>query len=145
MIVLWPHSLLRAAVLIAAFSLGGSTLCRAAEPLVSPTPSPPADELRIVSKEFSFSISPMRVAAGRPVTIILDNSQGETEHRVVFTRLGLRLSATAGGVTKQVYTFKRPGEYEFICDLPGHVEAGMKGELTVGPRDGGPGKQPKKP
>jgi hypothetical protein len=76
-------------------------LCRAGEALISPTSSPPADELRIVSKEFSFSIPPTRVAAGRSVTVVLDNSQGETEHRVVFTRLGLRLSATAGGVTKR--------------------------------------------
>jgi plastocyanin len=133
----WPH---RAALLSAAFSLGGSTLCRAGEALISPTSSPPADELRIVSKEFSFSVPPTRVAAGRPVTVVLDNSQGETEHRVVFTRLGLRLSATAGGVTKQVYTFKRSGEYEFVCDLPGHLEAGMKGKLTVGPGEGGPKK-----
>jgi len=136
MIVLWPHSLLRAALLIAAFSLGGSTFCCAAEAQSSSTSPPPADELRIVSKEFAFSLPPTRVVAGRPVTIVLDNSQGETEHRVVFPRLGLRLSATAGGVTKQVYIFKRPGEYEFVCDLPGHLEAGMKGKLTVDPREG---------
>ncbi|MGH6856597.1 MAG: plastocyanin/azurin family copper-binding protein [Methylocella sp.] len=26
---------------------------------------------------------------------------------------------------------EKPGEYEFICDLPGHREAGMKGTLIV--------------
>jgi plastocyanin len=137
MIVLWPHWLHRAALLIAAFSLGGSTFCCAAEAPPSSTSPPPADELRIVSKEFAFSVPPARVVAGRPVTVVLDNSLGETEHRLVFTALALRLSANAGGVTKQVYTFKRSGEYEFVCDLPGHLEAGMKGKLTVGPREGG--------
>ena len=137
MIVLWPHWLHRAALLIAAFSLGGSTFCRAAEAQPSSTFPPPADELRIVSKEFAFSVPPARVVAGRPVTVVLDNSHGETEHQLVFAALSLRLSANAGGVTKQVYTFKHPGEYEFVCDLPGHLEAGMKGKLTVGPREGG--------
>ncbi|MGA8170603.1 MAG: cupredoxin domain-containing protein [Methylocystis sp.] len=137
MIALSPRLLLRAALPVAFISLGGSTFCFAAEARSPATSSPTADELRIVSKEFAFSVPPTRVLAGRSVTIVLDNSQGETEHRLAFPALGLRLSANAGGVARRVYTFKRPGEYEFVCDLPGHLEAGMKGKLTVGPREGG--------
>jgi plastocyanin len=137
MIVNWRHRLPRATLLIATFSLGGSTFWCAAEAQTSSTFPTPADELRIVSKEFAFALPPMRAVAGRPVTVVLDNSHGETEHQLVFPALGLRLSANAGGVTKQAYTFKHSGEYEFVCDLPGHLEAGMKGKLTVGPRDGG--------
>jgi|GEM_PF-1287326 plastocyanin len=136
------HWRLRAAPLIAALSLHGPTSCYAAEADAASTSPPRADELRIVSKEFGFSVSPTRVVAGRPVTIILDNSHGETEHQLVFPALGPRLFAKAGDVAKQVYTFKRPGEYEFVCDLPGHLEAGMKGKLTVGPREGEPKKNP---
>jgi plastocyanin len=140
MIAPWPYRIPRAVLLFAAFSLGGSTFCFAAEARTSSTSSPPADELRIVSKEFAFSLPPTRVVAGRPVTVVLDNSQGETEHQLVFPALGLRLFAKAGGVAKQIYAFKHPGEYEFVCDLPGHLDAGMKGKLTVGPRESAPKK-----
>ncbi|MDQ6868736.1 MAG: plastocyanin/azurin family copper-binding protein [Pseudomonadota bacterium] len=27
--------------------------------------------------------------------------------------------------------FDKAGEYEYICDLPGHPDAGMKGTLIV--------------
>jgi len=30
-----------------------------------------------------------------------------------------------------VVTFKAPGKYEYLCTVPGHATAGMKGVLTV--------------
>ena len=30
-----------------------------------------------------------------------------------------------------VWTFNRPGEFEFACLIPGHFEAGMTGKITV--------------
>lgn len=33
-----------------------------------------------------------------------------------------------------VWTFNRPGSFEFACLVPGHFEAGMKGQITVTPR-----------
>jgi uncharacterized cupredoxin-like copper-binding protein len=38
--------------------------------------------------------------------------------------------ATQGEV---VWTFNRPGQFEFACLLPGHFEAGMKGQIVVQP------------
>ncbi|MCD8515766.1 MAG: cupredoxin family protein [Burkholderiaceae bacterium] len=32
-----------------------------------------------------------------------------------------------------VWTFNQPGEFEFACLLPGHFEAGMKGQIVVQP------------
>lgn len=99
-------------------------------------------ELRIVSTEFKFSQSSKHVVAGRSVTIVLDNSQGETEHLIVARALGLRIFARAGEVVKKDYIFEKPGEIEFICDLPGHLEAGMKGSLSVIPSGIGQSKGP---
>jgi uncharacterized cupredoxin-like copper-binding protein len=28
-------------------------------------------------------------------------------------------------------TFTKPGKYPYLCTIPGHAEAGMKGVLTV--------------
>lgn len=33
-----------------------------------------------------------------------------------------------------VWTFNRPGEFEFACLLPGHFEAGMRGKIVVQPQ-----------
>ena len=128
------------------FPASAASLCLLALIIIIPGPSvqaqtavglrktilaPSATELRIVSTEFKFSQSSKPVIAGRPVTIVLDNSQGETEHTIAMPALGLRIFARAGGVMKKDHVFEKPGEYEFVCDLPGHMEAGMKGRFSV--------------
>ena len=73
----------------------------------------------------------VRVIAGHSVTLVLDNSQAETEHGINLPAFGFYLKARAGQVTRKTFTFDKTGEYEFMCDLPGHQEAGMKGKLIV--------------
>ncbi len=34
-----------------------------------------------------------------------------------------------------VWTFNRPGDFEFACLIPGHFEAGMRGTVRVTPRN----------
>ena len=34
-----------------------------------------------------------------------------------------------------VWTFNRPGDFEFACLIPGHFEAGMRGTIRVEPRN----------
>jgi plastocyanin len=89
-------------------------------------------EVRIVSTEFNYAPAKVWVMAGRAVTLVLDNSGAETEHGLFVPALGVRLEAWAGGIARKTFVFEKPGEYEFICDLPGHHEAGMKGTLIVG-------------
>jgi plastocyanin len=89
------------------------------------------EEVRIVSTEFKFAPATVRVTARRSVTLVLDNSQAETEHGINLPASGFYLKARAGQVTRKTVTFDETGEYEFMCDLPGHQEAGMKGKLIV--------------
>ena len=39
----------------------------------------------------------------------------------------------AGGTGEVIWTFTKPGTFEFDCNVPGHFEAGMTGTLTVAP------------
>lgn len=39
-----------------------------------------------------------------------------------------------GQVGELVWTFNRPGNFEFACLLPGHFDAGMTGRITVNAR-----------
>ncbi len=88
-------------------------------------------EVRIVSREFRFFPAMVWVAARRAVTLVLDNSGGETEHGLFLPALGFRLQAKAGQITRKDTVFENAGAYEYICDLPGHPDAGMKGRLIV--------------
>jgi len=89
-------------------------------------------EVRIVSTEFQYTPVQLRVAAGRAITLVLDNSGAETEHNLFLPALGFRLQAKAGEIARENTVFEKPGEYEFICDLPGHRDSGMMGTLIVG-------------
>ncbi len=89
-------------------------------------------EIKIVSTEFKYSPAKVLVAAGREVTLVLDNSGAETEHGIIIPALGFRMTAMANEIVRKTAVFDRPGEYEFSCELPGHAEAGMRGTLIVG-------------
>ena len=89
-------------------------------------------EVIIVSTEFKYVPAKVRVPAGHPITLVLDNSEGETEHRLFLPAFGFRLEAKAGEIARKTIVFAKSGEYEFNCDLPGHREAGMKGTMIVG-------------
>ncbi len=88
-------------------------------------------EVRIVSTEFQYAPAEVVVPSGRAVTLVLDNSGAETEHGLFVPALGFRLEVKAGEIARKKAVFAKPGEYEFVCDLPGHLEAGMKGRLIV--------------
>src|SRR5580704_14221490 len=88
-------------------------------------------EVWIASTEFKFVPATVRVSGGHSVTLVLDNSQAETEHGINLPAFGFYLIARAGQVTRKTFIFDKPGVYEFMCDLPGHQEAGMKGKLIV--------------
>ena len=37
----------------------------------------------------------------------------------------------SGGATSTIKVTVKAGEYPFLCTVPGHAQAGMKGTLTV--------------
>lgn len=88
-------------------------------------------EVRIVSTEFRFSPATVLIAAGRAVTLVLDNRGAETEHGLFVPGLGFRLQAKAGEFARKSILVERPGKYDYDCDLPGHRDAGMMGTLIV--------------
>jgi uncharacterized cupredoxin-like copper-binding protein len=89
-------------------------------------------EIKIVSTEFKYTPAKLWVVAGREVMLVLDNSGAETEHGIFIPAFGFRLTAMAGEIARKTAVFDKPGEFEFLCLVPGHREMGMKGMLIVG-------------
>ena len=95
--------------------------------------------------EFAFTPNTWSVPAGQKITLTLSN-KGTVEHDWVLMKAPVTppfsstnqpdvifSAKTAPGATNTV-TFTAPssaGEYEVVCDVPGHLEAGMSGKLTV--------------
>lgn len=90
-----------------------------------------AEEFAIVSTEFAFQPKQIRIIAGHPFTLVLDNSGAVTEHGIFIPELNFHMLAKAGETIRQTLTFEEEGEYPFVCDLPGHTEAGMHGKFFV--------------
>ena len=90
-----------------------------------------ATEVRIHSGEFSYEPNTVRVEAGRPIRLVLDNSRGTIEHDLSIPERGVYLKAGAGKTADRRVVFDQPGQYSFRCSLPGHGEAGMTGVFNV--------------
>jgi uncharacterized cupredoxin-like copper-binding protein len=88
-------------------------------------------EIKVVSTEFTLEPNTIRVNAGQAVRLVLDNTQAATEHKLFIPAFSTHLFARAGEVAGNTFTFDTPEEYEIVCDLPGHTEAGMRGKLIV--------------
>ena len=91
------------------------TWTQAEENVVRPeTSGSNAGEVWVASTEFKFVPATVRVIAGRSVTLVLDNSQAETENGINVPTFGLYLIARGGQVTRKTLIFDKPGNYEFM-------------------------------
>ena len=103
-----------------------------------------------LTDEMRFRPAVINVAAGETIRFRLKNT-GQTLHELVLgTMTDLREHAASmrsaprmdhaapyiahvqpGGTGEIVWTFNRPGEFNYACLIPGHFEAGMIGKAIV--------------
>jgi nitrite reductase (NO-forming) len=114
-------------LVIAAF--GAPILLAPAPPKPAAVSAPPAS-VAISASEFRFSPNSLQVAVGQRVTLTLQNT-GVVEHDATIPSTGFSLLARAGQTATGEFTIDKPGTFDFICSIPGHKDAGMKGTLTV--------------
>lgn len=83
------------------------------------------------TNELRFSSDRLTAAAPGLLTLDFKNA-GKTMHSIAFPSLRAETpSVPPGGVAKLELNVAEPGDYEFICTIPGHADAGMRGTLTV--------------
>ena len=121
--------------LVAASLMAG---CGGAEPLT---------DARVTMHRSRFTPARLTVPAGVPVTFELRNDD-PIEHEWIIGaeatharhRTGTEphhgaipteVSVAAYTTIRTTITFDKPGEYTYICHLPGHEAYGMKGTVTV--------------
>ncbi len=80
--------------------------------------------------EFGFEPSRVTVPAGQSVNLALIND-GALYHDLTIPDLGFQLGAQPGQSARGGLAGAAPGEYGFLCSVPGHADAGMVGVLVV--------------
>ncbi|MEX0951311.1 MAG: cupredoxin domain-containing protein [Gammaproteobacteria bacterium] len=87
--------------------------------------------IELIAEEFAFLPAEIEIEAGQILTITLKN-HGALAHNITFTNMDIETETIQGGseTTTQV-RFDQSGRYEYICSVPGHANAGMRGVVIV--------------
>ena len=76
-----------------------------------------------------FAPNSFTVQAGQPFTIQL--TAQDAEHDLSIRGVDGHVHALAGETVSGGFQIDTPGEYVFVCDQPGHADAGMTGTITA--------------
>lgn len=105
---------------------GGSTAPQAPASDVIPG----AREVRVQARDFGFAPASITLKVGEPVNLVFEN-EGQMLHDFTVPALGVHVQAGPGQSATAGLRVGEPGTYEYLCSVPGHAEAGMRGTLTV--------------
>ena len=111
------------------------------------SPSRPSDKIDVTMTDFQFQPTTFTVPAGQEISLNATNSGGVV-HSFVIMQQGQSVGTEfneedqpnvyweveiqPGGSSETSFMAPaEPGEYEMICHVPGHVQAGMVGKLNV--------------
>jgi plastocyanin len=89
---------------------------------------PRPDDLVVAAKSVRFSPDRLEATAGE-IAVFMTNDD-LFWHTFTVPDLGVSLNVPVGGGRRIAFTAS-PGIYEFICAVPGHTQAGMRGVLIV--------------
>jgi uncharacterized cupredoxin-like copper-binding protein len=119
----------QSAFTLAMFAIGGLALV----PLASAQPDrqtrAAATTIQVTGGEFYFKLTKKSIAAPGTVTFVFKNA-GTVDHDFKINGKKTPLIAPKKSA-KLVVVFKKKGKYPYLCTVPGHAQAGMKGTFTV--------------
>ena len=111
----------------------------AAAPAVAQTASAAKTALdaKIVATDLKFTPATLQAKVGQPVKVTFEN-KGVIEHDLTFPTIkadkpasALQVVAKPGQTAILEFTPSAKGSYEYICTIPGHKDAGMRGTINV--------------
>ncbi len=90
-----------------------------------------AQNVSVTATEFKFDPSTINATPGQTINLTVKNN-GTTQHTWVLPQANVKITVDPGKSASQTFTAPAaPGTYSFDCDVPGHKEAGMVGQLVV--------------
>ena len=117
-----------AIILLAIISLWTVTGCGGSQPSSGTT-----SDLTLTLTEFKFTPDTLNAKVGAHIRVTLDNTKGTLKHNIKQTDLNIDTAVEAGQKATFEFTPTKAGTFDFVCDVPGHKEAGMVGKIVVQP------------
>ncbi|MGZ6316883.1 MAG: cupredoxin domain-containing protein [Anaerolineales bacterium] len=117
--------------------------------------SGPSTSIKVMMTDFAFSPNSFTVPAGEQISVAITNNGG-VAHSFIIMKLGKKVqghfsdadqpnvywgktAVDPGTSVKDTFTAPgEPGEYQIVCGVAGHFEAGMVAKLTVVSQAGNP-------
>jgi plastocyanin len=116
-------------IIIVAVGIAALTPAGLATAQGGPTARAAATAASVRGKEFSFRLSKTSIPKPRTVTFTFHNV-GRTAHDFRIGGKQTRLIGP-GKTARLTVTFHEKGRFSYLCTVPGHAQAGMKGVFTV--------------
>lgn len=95
-----------------------------------PAPIAGAPTVEVEATEFAFQPDQVVVDADETVNLTLVNN-GSLTHDLTIPELDIHLVARPGQTNSTALSPTDPGEYQMLCTIPGHAEAGMVGLIVI--------------
>lgn len=110
----------------------------------------PSTAVHVTMTDFAFTPNTFTVPAGAQIAFTAENN-GAVKHDFVIMKLGYQVNMqftnadqanvywqklyidAGGSVTDSFTAPSEPGEYQIVCGIAGHFQAGMVGRLIVVP------------
>lgn len=114
---------------IATVALSALSLVQFAAARTEPQAHASATTINVSGKEFSFKLSSKSIARPGTVTFKFKNA-GHVKHDFSINHKHTPM-ISPGKTASITVSFKKRGKYAYLCTVPGHAAAGMKGVFTV--------------
>lgn len=96
--------------------------------LARPSGQAATTKVTVAASEFKFVLSRKSVPVGTVVFTVRNKGKVAHDFKINGKKTPL---IKPGGSAKLVVAFKKKGSYAYLCTVPGHAAAGMKGKLKV--------------
>lgn len=88
--------------------------------------------VELTLSDYKFTTSTINTDVGTLLEVKLKNVTSQKHEMVINTPEGeYELEVDAGETVEFGMKFRQPGTYDFKCELPGHLDQGMKGQIVV--------------
>jgi zinc transporter, ZIP family len=131
--MLGQHRTAMIGILVGFFLAYGSELVIDVGSAVSANQQQASRTFAVEVSEFKFIPSTFKVTERETVRFNVENT-GKVTHEFELDKLGIEAVIPAGKSVSFTVSPPKSGVYNLVCDLPGHLKSGMRGELIVKPR-----------
>jgi len=92
------------------------------------SPAAPPTTVKVVMSDYAFALSKKKIVHGKAVFRVVNVGEVVHDFKIAGKKTPIFRKGQSGVLR---IALRKPGKYPFVCTVPGHIAAGMKGVLTV--------------